>query len=401
MRRLLIIVVLALIVGGAVGTLMSRDPGYVLVSYAGRSLETSLWFALAALAVAYFVLRAIVAIVRALRGSGTGIRTWQQNRRSRNAHERTLHGLLAAGEGDWSAARKTLAAVAPQAAVPLVNYLFAARAANELNDAEGRDTLLDRAAATDPSARLTVAIARAEMQLAAHEFDAAAATLNQARVDAPSNRRVLELLVSCYESQQNWSALLELAEDLQRLRVWSKDAIAAAQRRWWAGYFRHRAHSLEGEPTDQMAALWQKAGKELRYDPDIVLAQVEAELAGNDADAAEATLKDALDTVWSPTLVERYGRVRCSDIARQRDSAERWLKKHSDDAALQLALGRLALAAGDSDAAREHLERSVALQPSAQACGELGRLYAEGGDHARAAQLLADATAMHGDLITR
>jgi HemY protein len=401
MKRLLIIVVLALIVGGAVGTLMSRDPGYVLVSYAGRSLETSLWFALVVLAVVYFVLRALVAIVRAVLNSGTGIRTWQQNRRSRNAHERTVHGLLAAGEGDWSAARKTLAAVAPQADVPLVNYLFAARAANELNDADGRDTLLDRAAATDPSARLTVAIARAEMRLAAHEFDAAAATLNQARVDAPSNRRVLELLVSCYEAQQNWAALLGLADDLQQQRVWSKDALAAAQRRWWSGYFRHRAHSLQDESTEQMAALWNKAGKELRYDPEIVLAQAEAELANHDVDAAEATLKEALDAAWSPVLVERYGRIRCSDIARQRDSAERWLKKHSDDAALRLALGRLALAAGDADAAREHLERSVALEPSAAACGELGRLCAEHGDHARAAQLLADAAAMHGDLITR
>jgi HemY protein len=401
MRRLLIVIVLALIVGGAVGTLMSRDPGYVLVSYAGRSLETSLWFALAALVVLYFVLRACMAIVRALLNSGTGIRTWQQNRRSRNAHERTLRGLLAAGEGDWSAARKTLAAVAPQADLPLVNYLFAARAANELNDAEGRDALLDRAAAIDPSAGLTVAIARAEMQLAAHEFDAAAAALNRARVDAPTNRRLLELLVSCYEGQQNWAALLQLANDLQQHRVWSKDALAAARRRWWSGYFRHRAHSLEGESTEQLAALWNEAGKELRYDPDIVLAQVEAELAGNDADAAEATLEEALDAVWSPVLVERYGRVRSSDIAKQRDSAERWLKKHPDDAALRLALGRLALTAGDSDAAREHLERSVALEPSAAACGELGRLCAERGDDERAAQLLADAAAMHGDLIAR
>ena len=62
MRRVLIYLVIALVVGGAVGTLMSRDPGYVLVSYADMSLETSLWFALLALIVGYFLLRFIIGL---------------------------------------------------------------------------------------------------------------------------------------------------------------------------------------------------------------------------------------------------------------------------------------------------------------------------------------------------
>ena len=34
MKRLLVFLVIALVVGGAVGTLMARDPGYVLVTFA-------------------------------------------------------------------------------------------------------------------------------------------------------------------------------------------------------------------------------------------------------------------------------------------------------------------------------------------------------------------------------
>jgi HemY protein len=398
MRRLLISIVLALVIGGAIGTLMTRDPGYVLVSYAGSSLETSLWFAVAALIVAYFALRGLIALVGTLLRGGSGIRTWRESRRSRNAQERTQRGLLLAGEGDWAAARKTLSAVAARADTPLVNYLVAARAANEMGDTPARDELLDRAAATDPSVYLTVAIARAEMQLAVHELDAAAATLNEARSANAGNRRLLELLVACYEAQQHWAGLLMLADELRQQRVWSADALATAQRRWWTGYFRHRTRSLAGS-DDQLASLWDRAGKELHHDPDIVLAQAEAQLAENDADAAEATLREALDAAWSGVLVEQYSRVHSSDVVRQFEHARRWLKKHPDDAALHLTVGRLALYCADRDAAREHFERSVALHPSVAACGELGRLYAAAGEHARAAELLADAAAMHGDVV--
>ena len=101
-------VVLAVVIGGAVGTLMSRDPGYVLVSYADMSFETSLWFALLALIVGYFVLRLVIGVWMRLIRTGAGVATWQQNRRARMAQANTVRGLLLAGEGDWAGARKAL-----------------------------------------------------------------------------------------------------------------------------------------------------------------------------------------------------------------------------------------------------------------------------------------------------
>ena len=35
----------AIVLGGLVGTLLVRDPGYVLIAYADTALETSLWVA--------------------------------------------------------------------------------------------------------------------------------------------------------------------------------------------------------------------------------------------------------------------------------------------------------------------------------------------------------------------
>ena len=39
-------IVVALVVGGLLGTLMVRDPGYVLVAYDNLTFESSVWFTL-------------------------------------------------------------------------------------------------------------------------------------------------------------------------------------------------------------------------------------------------------------------------------------------------------------------------------------------------------------------
>ena len=49
----LVAVALALAIGGVLAALVHRDPGYVLISYADATLETSLWFAAGTLLVAW------------------------------------------------------------------------------------------------------------------------------------------------------------------------------------------------------------------------------------------------------------------------------------------------------------------------------------------------------------
>ena len=53
MRIGLLVALLAIALGGLVGMLVVRDPGYVLISYADMALETSIWFALLVVAVVY------------------------------------------------------------------------------------------------------------------------------------------------------------------------------------------------------------------------------------------------------------------------------------------------------------------------------------------------------------
>ena len=97
--------------------------------------------------------------------------------------------------------------------------------------------------------------------------------------------------------------------------------------------------------------------------------------------AAEKIIRNQLKRDWNQVLVDLYGRVRGADIPRQLVEAEAWLKTRNNDAALQLCLGRLSLRNQLWGKARDYFESSLKLELNAEACGELGRLYAHLGEH--------------------
>ena len=393
MRRLLVALVAALVVGGAVGTLMLRDPGYVLVTYDDMSLETSVWFALLALLVGYFVLRLVMGLARRIARGGAGIAAWQQGRRARGAQARTTRGLLLVAEGDWAGGRKALLADAKNLEAPWVNYVAAAQAANELGDASDRDALLDKAVAATPGSEFAAAMTRAEMQMSASQHREAVATLLKAKEDAPSQPRLLKLLASCYEQLGDWEALLALAPDLRRRGVYPPDALRATQLRWSiASFERHN-----GAAVPQLVERWNGVDKELRDDARLIGAYARA-LSNVGANAeAEATLAKALSREWNEELVALYGRI-VDRAERQLATAEGWLKSRPNDAALLLALGRLAAANRDWGKAREYFEASLKERRSAEVYGELGRLCLALGERPRGAELLAQGLEMSGQL---
>ena len=396
MRRALIFLVVALVVGGAVGTLMARDPGYVLVTYEDMSLETSLWFALFALIGGYFVLRLVVWIVVRLMRSGTGVAAWQQNRRVRGAQARTTRGLLLAGEGDWSGARKALLADAEHIESGLINYLAAARAANELGDAAQRDALLQKAGESTPGSTLALALTQAELQIAAQQYRPAIETLLSAKTGSPNQPRILQLLSECYERLGDWKSLLGLAPELQRRNAMSAGALRAARLRWAIAFFEHPPAGAD--LAQQLIVEWNALDKDVRTDSALIAACAKALMDAGANDEAEATLSKALKQEWSEELIALYGRVRVERTDRQLATAEGWLKTRPNDAALLLALGRIALVNRDWTKAREYLEASLKERRGAEVYGELGRLCLAMGERARATELLAQAVDMGGQL---
>lgn len=383
MKLALLVLAVALVLGGLVGVLIARDPGYVLVAYQDVAVETSLWFALLLLLAAYLLARLLVFLLLRMGRGGGSLRSWQERRRSRTARDRTVRGLLLLAEARWEEARKLLEVSAPRVEAPLINYLSAARAAHEMGDTGGRDELLRAAHDSTPGARFAVGLTQAELQRDEGQWEACLATLLQLHRHSPRHPQVLRMLVQCYWHLKDWQAVLELVPELKKRRAMSDETLRALQLEAWTG----RLRSAREDPR----SLWKNVPGELRREAGLAAAFARALAASDRSGDAETLLRESLEQSWDPELVRLYGTLMDADPRRQLASAEGWLKDRPNDPDLLLALGRISLMNHLWSKAREYLEASLRLRCSAEAQGELGRLCAALGEADRGSELLTQA----------
>lgn len=381
MKSGLLLVAVALLLGGLVGTLVVRDPGYVLIAYADSAIETSLWFSIVVLVTGYFALRLAVWTFSRTAKSGGKVGKWLRRRKGQTAREQTVQGLLQMAQGDWSQARKLLTASASKVESPLINYLSAARAAHEMGDIEGRDTLLREAHQSTPGSRFAVGLTQAELQSAAGQWEQCLATLLRLREQAPRHPLVLKMLIECYERLGDRQAMLELLPDALKAKALGEEELKQRSLTGW------RARLSEDEAPEQV---WAMIPKELKKQPGLVAAFARAVslTEGGDRKLALAELKSALQHSWDSELVTLYGAIKGEKPRDQLAAAESWLKQHPDDAALLLALGRISLMNEEWDKAREYLETSLRLEASPAVYSELGRLCSATGDVERGNEYL-------------
>ena len=399
--RMLLGVVLALLLAGWIGTLIARDPGYVLIAWDHWSLETSIWFALLLAVAGLLLLRELMLVAGVLFGSRTGLRDWNRRRLGRRAQRQTTRGLLALAEGDFERASRILERSAERVDAPLINHLGAARAAHEQGDMENRDRFLQRALDSTPRATLAVGITQAELQIAGHQWEQALATLLTLRREAPRNTHVLRMLRTTHEVLEDWSGLIELIPDLKRTGLVAGDELEALERRTWRAELQ-RAARVEGPVEERLQSLEQvreRMPRRLRRDPELVESRARALLELGADDRAESLLRSTLRRAWHEPLVELYGRITGADAERQVARAHAWLSEHPDSDVLLLALGRLTLRAGNRNRAREYLEASVRLHRSAAAHAELGRLHAWLGEHEKASECFLESLRLQPELV--
>lgn len=372
-------VLAAILLGGLVGTLLVRDPGYVLIAYADTALETSLWVAVLLLVGIYIALRLLSLLIYKLTQGQNRMLRWRSGRKVRAARSQTVRGLLVMAEGRWADAKKLLVGAAEDAETPLINYLNAARAANELGELSERDEYLKRAHETTPGAKFAVSLTQAEFNIQEGRYEQALAALLLLRKRTPKHSAVLAMLARCYEALPDWQALVQLMGDLRKQKVLPESELHRMEQAAW------QAKLLA---ADSNAGLWKKLPKTLRAEMPLMCLWVRQLINDDKADEAEQVIRHVLGQQWDSELAQIYGELRSSDVARQLVVAKGWLKQRPNDAEVALTVGRLCLLNEKFEQAREYFETSLRLAPSDAVYGELGRLCVALGDERRGTEYL-------------
>ena len=367
-RPVLILVVIALLLlAAALAPVFKSDPGFVQIHFLDWTVETSVLVLL----LGFLLLWAAVQIlIRLWRMPAETARRVQEKR----ALAQLEKGLLALTEGDWRTAERALEKSTSTRGKTTARYLAAAQAADGQSAEDRREYYLEQADSGGTRKKFLVELTRARMLLQGGSRAEALPILQELHQRRKRHPQVLELLARCYRELGHWDDLQALFPALQKSGVLTEDQLDDLKVQVAVNRL-----SSAGNPEELQEA-WKKLPRQMRQESSVIL--VFAEQAGRleRADLAEPVLRASLKSSWDPALVLRYGDPGAGHVAQRLKQCEKWLVQHPDDAALHLALGRLCAGEEIWGKARQHLIRSLEIEPSSAGYDTFGQLLERQGD---------------------
>jgi HemY protein len=370
-----LLLVLVLTVSGVL--LVMKDPGYALFSIGDYTIETTLSLLVVVLIIGYVLLGLLIRIVAGIWELPERMHNWSQHRRRKRARWELYQGLVELDQGHWKSAEKRLQRHAAESEVPLLNYLGAARAAQQMGDQEKRDQYLQRAYEHSPGSDLALGLTRAELQITQGQFEQALAGLNNLREREPGNVLIQRLLLQLYPQLGEWRKLRDLLPALRKEKLVTEQQLQELEYQCASHLMKEAARSGSAQSLREE---WNAMSRKLRDQDRLILEYAHHLQSLNEGHEAEGLLRNALKYRWNTAMVYLYGKVSGADNAQQIRVAEKWLKENGRDAVLHLTLGRLCLRERLWGKARIYLETSLELEPRSETYKELGALLEHLGD---------------------
>lgn len=374
MKRSLLYLLVVIVAAGVIGTLAAKDPGYVLISYNGASLQTGLWVFLGAIALLSSLIWVTVRILRGVVGTAARVQSWRIDRRRGKSIEHTHKGLLFLQEGNADRAKKFLTSGIKHQPQPVVNYLNLAKAANDAGEDSEREKYLRLAEEADPQAALAIAIARAELALGRDDSEACLLAL----ANATENKRSLMLKKEALLTLGRWSDLEKLMPKLKK--TLSNDAYEKLEKDLVLAVL-----GSEHSSADKRLALFKGASDSVKQDADVL--QSLSLHVGYEKEV-EPILRRALKKSWHPKLVEVYGKLGAETAQKRLKTSLAWRKQYPKDASLDYCVGLLHEVLGQKAEAKEAYEAAIEHGRHGGASRQLANLYAFDGNHEKSNEYL-------------
>lgn len=364
---LLLLILALLLVAGALAPMFKTDPGHVLINFGDWTIETSVLVLALAFLILWFAVQIAVWLWR------MPVETARKMREQR-AFKQLEKGLLALTEGDWSAAEKALEKSASTQGRTTAQYLAAAQAADSQDAHDRREYYLEQADSGGSKKRFLVELTRARMLLTNGNRADALPILQDLHSRRRKHPQVLELLSRCYRELGEWDELQSMLPALRKAGMLDDDQARDLQEEVAVNRLRTASNA------EDLQTAWKKIPRAMRHHAGVVDAFALGAAKLERADLAEHVITASLKSEWNPALVLRYGDPGADDRSIRLKQCEKWLKQHPDDAGLHLALGRLCAAESLWGKAREHMVKSLELEPSSLGYDAFGQLLERQGE---------------------
>lgn len=359
------------------GLVMYQSAGYVLIAFQNWTIETTLWIFVFLLLLLLLLLNFLLQIINGII-SGPGLfKNWVKKRKINRARKQTNLGLYAWLEGKWAQAERLLFQGTKKSDLPLINLLFAAKAAHKQVQYAKRDAYLQLAQEKYSKKQIAIGLIKARFLLEEKEFAKAVGILNYLHQISSSNVQVTYLLQKAYFKAGDWSNLYNLLPVLAKYKILPPDELTILEQLT----YKNILMSINKDNHEELIKIWHEIPQYLRVDVELLLAYCKGLMSNADGHIlAEKTLRHVLKTTWDDRLIEQYGLTEGSNHVKQLAFAESFLIDYQLNSSLFLCLGRLCKKQKLWGKAQSYLETSIRLRESKTAYQELGKLTEELGN---------------------
>lgn len=366
----LIAFILVLVVATVIGVVIRQEPGYALFAYHDWTLEMPLWLAVLIFMGLIVITLGVVWIFYLLFTSTERMRAWWLKYHQGRSRKKLALGLLELTEGRYKRAEHYLSSSAEYSDVPVIHYLSAAKAADEINALERRDKYLQLAHNVSKGSDIAVRLAEAQFYYHHGDLEQSVAILQHLHAEQPKHPLILKMLANLYENLNDWHSLYSLLPELKKMGVFNEKDMGDLEKKIYSQLL--PAMSRKGKKTVEQ--FWRSSPSAVQEDPHCLTLYCESLIKHHAEDEAEELIRYRLKRNWSSELIRVYGKLVSSSPQKQLNFAEAFLKLHENDSALFLALGRLCMQEKLWGKARDYLERSLFIQPNPETYALLGQL---------------------------
>lgn len=377
--RAFIVILLAFIAGYGVLHLAEIDPdNYVQIVFSNWVIKITVIQFLVFLAAVTVALYAIIRVTVFLLRSTTLWSRWRQKKNTQKAQNALGNGYLSLIKGDWGLAEKSLTTKSDHSAIPYVNYLAAAQAAQEQGKINSRDDYLNAAIKVAPKERFAIGLTKARLHQKAGQLDKALLTLQDISSEGAKNTQYIAMLIQIHEELGNWNQVQSLISKARKYKALPDDLLQSMY---------HQSYVTQLHSSDDKKSAWSQLPKDEKKNAENVAIYAADLIKNKQFSDAEKLIRNELKVSWSDELVTLYGSITADKPSKLLRNTEGWLLARPENAELNLAAGRFALADNNHDKAIEHFEYAIKFGKLPLAYSLLGSVYENSGDSGKALHL--------------
>jgi len=381
MKRL-IFYVIVLIAAVWLGLTLNQHPGYVLVAYNKWTLETSLWFGIALVIVAFLIVYYFFKVLSFFLTSRGHIFRWYRTRRQVNAHTATGAGLLALDEADWGLAEDLLAHNARVSRLGVVNYLGAAKAAQAQAHYKQRDRYLVKAKkmAETIEERIAVGLVKAQLQYKHEQYDDALVTLEKLGRYKANHPQRLKLLCLVYKAQKKWNLLSDLLPQAKKRKAFDEKQFDEIKLEVMMQLV------AKVDQSNVLLSMFKNERKFILMYAGLLESMCRVAHRFHDDAIVSELIIAAMKNDYDATLTRLFGELQLDSPQKQLKQFEQWRKQYGDRPVLLNGMSRVLLQLKENKKAKTLSAESLKLEETADGYAILARAQECLGDQQAAAQ---------------